>query len=171
MELQEGARTIELTKGKVALVDERDYARVSKYKWCIGSGSTNLYAMRTLTERGKQKTQLLHRFIMDPPDGLEVDHINGEGLDCRRANMRVCTHAENARNLGLNSRNTTGYKGVCKPTGRKKWIASIFANGKHIFLGCYDDVEEAARIYDKAAQKYFGEFARLNSTIRKGNPK
>jgi len=102
----------------------------------------------------------MHREIMSPPQELVVDHINGDGLDNRKENLRVCTHAENIRNQKLNRLNTTGYKGVC--VNREKWISRIKVNGKLLYLGRYNTPEEAAQVYDEAARKYFGKFASLN---------
>lgn len=104
----------------------------------------------------------MHRFILDAPHGMEVDHKNGDGLDCRRENMRLATRKQNAFNRKRPSVNTSGFKGVTlvKPTG--KWLAQIEVGGKNMHLGTYESKIEAARAYDKAAIKYHGEFARLN---------
>lgn len=104
----------------------------------------------------------LHRLIMNAPDHLEVDHINGNRLDNRKTNLRLCTREQNQRNVGINSTNTSGYKGVswCKP--RNGWRVRIKIHGKEIQLGLFSDKIKAAIVYNEAAKKYFGEFAHLN---------
>jgi len=102
---------------------------------------------------------------MNPPKGVVVDHINGDSLDCRRANMRICTNVENVRNSRKRSDNTSGYKGVSidKETRlKKRWRAYINYKGKRMCLGRHMTKEDAAKAYNVAAKKYFGEFARLN---------
>ena len=93
---------------------------------------------------------------------MHVDHINGNPLDNRKSNLRICTNAENQRNRGVNKNNTSGYKGVCWAKQNKKWKARIKHNGKLIHLGYYKDKEEAARAYDKKAKELHGEYAYLN---------
>lgn len=150
-------KEIILTQGKVALVDDEDFERLNKHKWYCRNG----YAVRmTKFSLGKRQAILMHREIISPPQGLVVDHINGDGLDNRKKNLRACTHAENIRNQKLNRLNTTGYKGVC--VNSKKWIARIKINGKLLYLGRYNTPEEAAQVYDEAARKYFGKFAKVN---------
>lgn len=111
------------------------------------------------------KTISLHRFIMNPKKDMEVDHINGNGLDNRRINLRICTRSQNGKNRQLSKSNTSGYHGVtftrdCKRT--KPWLVNIRANGKIKYIGRYKDKKEAAFAYNEAAKKYHGEFATLN---------
>lgn len=141
--------------GKVALVDDCDFERFHCFSWFPTSG-TILYAQR---KQGR-KNILMHREIMSAPPGLQVDHINGNGLDNRRANLRLCTLAENLRNQRRRTNNASGFKGVNK--SGDVWRARIKVNNQEIPLGCYKDPTEAARAYDYAAKKYFGEFARTN---------
>ena len=163
MDNWDGARTIKLTQGKVALVDKQDFDRVSKLKWSARKEGNSWYAKRnTSMKLGKCKTLHLHRFIMNPPNDLEVDHINRDGLDCRRVNMRLATPTQNQHNSRLRSDNTSGYKGVQWNKKCKKWQAGITINSKFVYLGVHTTREEAALAYDKAAQKNFGEYARLN---------
>lgn len=153
-------RELPLSKGLVALVDEADYAWASQWKWFAKGPEGRVYAARC--ERGvdrlKRRTIRLHRELMQPPAELDVDHINGNGLDNRRENLRVCTTAENCRNrVGLG-----GYKGVRLFRKSGKWGARIVVDYRHIHLGCFATPEEAARAYDDAALKLHGPFARLN---------
>lgn len=105
----------------------------------------------------------LHRLIISAPDNMLVDHINGNTVDNRKSNLRLCSHIENLRNSKVQSNNKTGYKGVYWHTRNKKWIAHITIKRKSIHLGVFSTKEDAARAYNEAAIKYFGEFARLNN--------
>jgi len=99
---------------------------------------------------------------MQPPPGMMIDHINGNGLDDRRANMRTCTNQQNMRNLRKRRSGSSIYKGVYYDKRRRTWYARICHNGKNIHLGTFATEIEAARAYDRAARRLFGEFARLN---------
>lgn len=149
-------KTIPLTQGKAVLVDEVDFERVSAHKWWPdGKG----YA------RGRvDGVQLLmHRFILSAQKSEQVDHVNGDGLDNRRSNLRICSARENSRNRKLLSRaNRTGYKGVSWDRKLEKYEAQIKLNNRSIHLGYYADPTDAARAYDVAARQLFGEFARTN---------
>jgi len=102
----------------------------------------------------------MHRLILNAPPDLKVDHINGNGLDNRKENLRLATTPQNVRNARLSLRNSSGFKGVKRK--RQKWQASIVFNGKTIRLGVFDAREDAARAYDIAALLLHGEFARVN---------
>jgi len=158
-------RRIALTQGKYAIVDVEDYERVSQYKWHIrrSNRSSTYYAARTVfVSKYNRKLVSMHRFIMNAPDGLEVDHINGDGFDNRKANIRLATNSQNSRNKPKR-RNTklSRYKGV-KRNGSGRWHAVINYERKRIYLGTFETEEDAARAYDAAARKYHKEFARLN---------
>ena len=141
-----------------AIVDEADYPRVSSLRW----SHTNGYACRK--EPGNIH-QSMHRFILGLTGGDEVDHVNGDGLDNRRANLRVCSRRDNVRNKSVSSNNKCGYKGVSHvPYGKrvKRWVAKININGRQKHLGYFSRPDEAAEAYNKAAVELFGRFARLN---------
>lgn len=152
--------SIALTKGKTAVVDDKDYYELSKYKW----HSLNGYAARR-GKQGESRYVRMHRVVAEAEDGMEVDHINGDPLDNRRENLRVCTHAENLKNRKLNKNNKSGYKGVRWHVKDKKWRAEIQTLGKNIFLGNYSSKEEAAIAYNEMAKKLFKSFANLNQVI------
>jgi HNH endonuclease len=139
---------IKLSKGKTTLVDEADLPLISKNKW---------YANKT--SRGRWYARFIggymHRLLMGNPPGMDVDHINGDTLDNRRSNLRLCTHTQNLQNRVIRGR-----KGIWKYSTR--WRARITVNKKAIHLGVFDSPDEAIAAYDQAAIRYFGEFARLN---------
>ncbi len=150
-------RYIALTKGLFAIVDAADYEEVNKYKWSAHIAGANCYAAR----RDKGKNLTLHRFIMKPPKGMYVDHIDGNGLNNRRSNLRICTAQQNQCNRGPQGR-TSRFKGIHYRKHIEKYSASIRSNGDQIYLGCFEDEEEAARVRDRMAVELQGEFAYLN---------
>lgn len=153
------AKQIQLTKGKTAIVDDEDYERVNRHGWVV-SGKRTLYAHATIGG----KSVYMHRLILAAPQGAHVDHINGNTLDNRKENLRVCTRSQNS----ANSRKyrlqaaTSKYKGVSFYTRYNKWVASIKAQGKQHFLGYFSEEKEAAIAYNRAALNLHGQFARLN---------
>lgn len=104
----------------------------------------------------------MHRLLMTSPTGTMVDHINGNGLDNRKENLRVVTNSQNLMNRGKNKNNTSGYKGVLWDKVRNKWIALIGFNNKNIYLGRFFTKNEAAFAYNAKAEELFGEFAQIN---------
>jgi hypothetical protein len=157
-------REIPLTKGKVAIVDDKDYEWLSQYNWCYSTGGTpphRGYASRGVFRGGKNTMTFMHREIMNTPKGMQTDHINGDPLDNRRENLRICNASQNKANVGLIRINTSGYKGVSWMKEKKKWRAFI-GGGKFHHIGLFVDPREAARAYDSAAKELFGEFALLN---------
>ena len=157
-------KQIELTQNKVALVDDEDFDWLNQWKWCVRVKSTNLfYAGRNNWYDGKSHILTMHRQIMCPTQKQEVDHINGDGLDNRRTNLRICNHSQNQKNQACPKNNKCGYKGVHWNKSSKKWRAVIFVDGNRIHCGVYFCIKDAAKAYNEAAIKYHGKFARLNS--------
>lgn len=152
-------KEIKLTKGMVAIVDDDDYERLSKFGWFYHK---NGYAMRSYKIDGNSKKSRMHREVLMAPKGKDVDHINGNKLDNRKSNLRIATRSQNNANSKLSSHNNSGYRGVGWMPARNKWRARIQINGKGIHLGLFETIEEAALAYNAAARKYFGEFAKLN---------
>lgn len=104
----------------------------------------------------------MHRIVMNAGKGKVIDHINGNGLDNQKKNLRECTHAENCKNMGQYASNTSGYKGVSWNKCRGMWQAYIKDNGKQRHLGYFPDVIQAAKAYNKASKKYYGKFGKPN---------
>jgi hypothetical protein len=165
-------RKIPLTKGKYAIVDPDDYERLSKSKWIAFSGTRTFYALRwSKQENGSKRHHVrMHRVIMQPPKGMLVDHINHNGLDNRKANLRLATQSQNSCNKRKTiSKTVSRYKGLALyPNRGKRWAARIRINERLKHLGSFEDETEAARAYDRAARKYHGEFATLNFPQKQG---
>lgn len=137
------------------IFDSSDLPIVCAHIWYMDS---NGYV---ITKKGRQQLKL-HRLLMCAPDGMVVDHINGNTGDCRKCNLRIVTQHVNTYNSGMRKTSTTGYKGVCYDRRRAKYMAHIHPNGKMKFLGYYASPEAAAEAYNNAAMAFFGEGARLN---------
>ncbi len=155
-------RLIPLTRGKFAKVDPDNYYRFMKYYWQTSVFGTLYYARRTERCGNKRVTINMHREVLNAPKGLFVDHINGDGLDNRRANLRLATPLQNSHNRQILGKGTSRFKGVSLRKDTKKWHAVIYAANKRISLGYFETEVDAAKAYDKAALKYHKEFARLN---------
>jgi hypothetical protein len=152
---------VPLSQGKVALIDDEDAPRVLQHKWTYTRvNQRRAYAQTKIRVGAKQRTLYMHRLILDAPAGELVDHINGNGLDNRRENLRLATVAQNTRNSRQRRGSAAGYKGVRRRGD--KWQARIAVNSKQIHLGVFSSKEEAAQAYDTAAREHFGEFAVLN---------
>lgn len=101
-------------------------------------------------------------FLMNSPEGMFIDHINGNGLDNRKCNLRICTNTQNQYNASIRKDNTSGFRGVCWNRGSNKWQAYMRVNGKQTSLGLFTCLIKAAKTYDEAAKKYHKDFANLN---------
>lgn len=161
------AREISLSRGLVTLVDDEDYERVAQLNWYALKGYRGrFYATRSVrTVRDGKKVRVsvaLHRFILTGCTAPRIDHEDGNGLNNQKHNLRPCTPPQNAINTGLRANNTSGLKGVSWHTLRNKWRARLTTEQSEKHLGLFDDIVEAARAYDAAARKAFGEFAQLN---------
>jgi len=156
-------RTIKLTQNKHTLVDDEDFEVLSKYKWCYHKKKTDYtgYAVRSVRiSRNKIETITLHSCVLNIPIGMVVDHINRDGLDNRKENLRIATVSQNAFNRKLSKNNKSGYKGVSWNKGSKKWQVFIIEGGKNRNLGSYDKVEDAAKVYNDFSIQLHKEFYR-----------
>ena len=167
---------IDLTQGKKAIVDDEDYEKLSKFKWHAQKhnrqGGASWYAVRHYRDKkiknkhGQSKItiQAMHRVIMNAPKGKNIDHINGNPLDNRKKNLRICTHQQNLWNSRYNKTPDHPYKGVLKfhSKGHPGWQVFIGYNGQTIRLGWFKSAIVAAKTYDKLAKALFGDFACLN---------
>jgi hypothetical protein len=138
------------------LIDDEDVDKIKNINWCIcikGELRKKVYVKKV------RSNIYMHRFLMNEPNSI-VDHINGNTLDNRKLNLRICTHAENMRNVSKKTKNTSGYKGVFWEKG--KWKVQLKYNYKSIHLGRFNNKIDAALAYNQAAIKYYGEFAQLN---------
>ena len=146
--------------GYEVIISACDYERVMSHKWYrMGNGRNNYYYF---AHKSNYKHIRLHRFVVNCPKGMQVDHINNNTLDNRRSNLRICSHAENMRNRSDQKNSTSGYKGVSWHKQKKRWYSAIKVNNKRIYLGYFDTPEKAYRAYCEASKKYHGEFGKTN---------
>lgn len=152
-------KVIYLTQGKIAIVDDEDFEKLSQYKW-FAHNDKNFRLWYVMRKAGS-KHLYMHRVVLNVPKDLEIDHINGDGLDNRKSNLRICTRQENTRNK-RKGKGTSKYKGVYWNKKVRKWHTQIVVNHRRIYLGLFEDEREAALQYDVFAEKYFGGFAKPN---------
>lgn len=155
---------IPLTQGKFAIVDDEDYDYLMQWKWCAAKDKNTFYAIRRIRHKlkVKQQTIRMHRLLLGAQKGNWCDHVDSNGLNNRRYNIRICTPSENAQNKRLSSQNKSGFKGVCWNKKAKKWQTKIRIGGKQRTIGYYFCLVKAAKAYDAQARKAFGIFARTN---------
>ena len=143
-----------LTRGLETLVNKEDYEWAKSMKWWASPKNGGVYA--------NSSKGYLHRLILNPTNGYEVDHINGDPLDNRRKNLRLATRLQNSRNSKKRKDNTSGYKGVSWNKQKNKWVAKAWMKGKQIHLGYFENIGVASSAYNKGIKKLYGEFARPN---------
>ena len=154
-------KQVPLTQGYIAIVDDEDFEKIKHHKWSITSNKekTHVYARAKIAG----KTIKLHRYILGLTDkSMVVDHIDHNGLNNTRSNLRVCTLKENQANQKPKKNAASKYRGLAWNKQRLKWQVSIKVNGVQKYLGIYKNEDEAARVYDKHAKIQYGEFAYLN---------
>ncbi len=161
---------VELSGGKESVIDAIDADKVAGYKWhCVRSGTKvnhRWYARRRI-EKGHGQTIVLSRLLLNAAQGEQVDHINGNTLDNRRENLRICTSQQNSQNQKKTPKACTSkYKGVCWNKSSSKWMVYIRPpNEKLRHLGYFDFEVDAAKVYNEEALKLFGEYASLNKIM------
>lgn len=154
---------IDVGHGRKAMIDQEDHARVSGYQWSSFRINRVWYAATEVKDGGRL---YLHRFLLNAVTGSEVDHRNGDGLDCRKSNLRTATHQQNLANQQLSVANRSGYKGVSRSLRGDKWVAQTKLKGRHVSFGYFRNIEDAARAYDAGMAALHGEFARLNFPVK-----
>lgn len=154
---------IPLSRGMYTEVSPDWFEELSKYKWFARYSKSNnkFYASRNVGKFPNRKLEHMHRVIMNTPEGMDCDHINGDTLNNRTDNLRNCSRSENVTNSKLRSDNTSGYKGVHK-TSHGRWCVRIVKNGETKFQRNFSNLLEAVRMYDTQAKLHFGEYAVLN---------
>ena len=156
-------KIIQLTQRKITLVDDQDFLRVSAFKWHASKQKNSWIAASNMLINGKRRPVPLHRFILNAPSRFDVDHKNGDSLDNRRNNLRICEHIKNTQAFHTKRKNTASkYRGVSWHKAGCFWTAQICPNWKKIHLGCFQSEIEAAKAYDAAAKQMFGSFASPN---------
>jgi hypothetical protein len=156
-------KEIQLTQGKVALVDDEDFEYLKQFKWYANNLKGKFYAVRSEWINKEYKGCLLmHRVIMNPTKGLVVDHINGDTLNNQKNNLRNCTHADNIKNQKLSISNKTGFRGVSWHKNNKVYESRIRSNNISYHIGSFNNPIDAAKAYNECAIKFHGEFANLN---------
>lgn len=154
-------KEILLTKGYVALVDDDDFELISKFNWSAFRPRNVWYAKTCKVINGVKRWPTMHRLLLGlygPP----IDHINGNGLDNRRANLRLCSLSQNLGNMKLRNDNHSGFKGVSWDSRRSRWVAFIQCDHRAYNLGSFGSSIDAAHAYDTKARELFGEFAKTN---------
>jgi len=149
---------ISLGKGRFAKVDPSDADWLNHWRWFYGQG----YARRMDQRGGRNRVVYMHRAILDAKADDEVDHINGDGLDNCRCNLRICAHSENMQNQKVRSDSVTGFRGVSVCSYTSRYRVCIWKDGHRFHIGRFDSPEEAARAYDRKACELHGGFAKLN---------
>jgi hypothetical protein len=156
-------KTIKLTKGYFAIVDDDDFERLSQWEWyALVAKNGRVYAVRVqyASAPAKPRTILMHREILNAPPGIDVDHEDRDGLNNQRLNLRIATRTQNQGNSSRRKDNTSGVKGVTWNKQHQQWRAQIQVNGKKQHLGYFRNTHSAASAYINAAKKHFGQFAR-----------
>lgn len=154
-------KLIKLTRGKFAQIDDEDFEELNKYKWRTHKNGNGFYAIRRPSVNGKQIMVWMHRVILNPEPGMVTDHIDGDGLNNKRSNLRIATRQENCRNrINANHNNRLGIKGVSWCKEKKKFASHIQIGKKQIHLGRFFCLEKAKKAHREAELKYFREFAR-----------
>ena len=152
---------VPLTQGLEAVIDLQDISCVSGSNWyAFGRGKHKYAARWSFGDEGK-KLILMHRHILQPPNEMDVDHADGNGLNNRRSNIRIATRSQNMHNKKMQRNNTSGFKGVHWDRNKKKWQANIKLNDKRHYIGLFNSAEEASEAYRAASEKLHLDFARM----------
>ena len=162
-----GLAFVPLSQGREAIINAEDVAAVAQLNWhAVKAPHGAFYAVSNLPRVNGKRFQIrMHRLLLAEPENCEVDHINGDGLDNRRSNLRLATSSQQKMNTAIRSNNKSGFKGVSWNTARQRWRATISANGKYHDLGTFKTPEQAHDAYLLAAATLHGEFARSDAAL------
>lgn len=153
-------REIKLANNKgIAFVDDEDYELLNQYNWHLISRE---YANTYIKINNKRESKLMHKLILNTYKNLEIDHIDGNGLNNQKSNLRLLTHQQNIMNSFKHKRSSSKFKGVSWHKTGKKWQAYIGFNKKLIYIGLFDFEKEAAKAYNEKAKDLYGKYANLN---------
>ncbi len=156
--IKTGRHRSDAKRHKLVTVDDADFKYLNQFNWHVDRDN----AASSYFGSKRNKSMLMSRFIMNAPENLEVDHIDGNRLNNQRNNLRLATSAQNKMNRGPRRDNKSGYKGVSWHKQQEKWTARIMADDKYQSLGLFNSILDAAKAYNQAATKYHGKFAWLN---------
>ena len=156
-------KRIELTQGMFAIVDEEDFEKINSLKWCYEKHGKQDYANKAIRVGKKQRSVRMHQMILNCPQGYEIDHINGCGLDNQRKNLRIVNRMQNNWNSRKRRKATSRYKGVSFSKRDKKWKVQILSDSRYYSMGLFETEMGAALAYNDLAFKLRGEYARLNN--------
>ena len=157
-------RKIPLTKGKYALIDDEDFEQLNRFRWAVQKGGNTFYAVRHARIKYRRCGLLMHRAILglEYKDGVHTDHIDGNGLNNQRSNIRMCTQQQNLFNRKSNKGSSSKYKGIYWDAKKQRWRCRIVIDGEQIHIGTFKSEILAAKAYDEKAKELHGEFAKLN---------
>lgn len=150
--------------GQAYFIDDEDFEKIKNFSWHVIKSPYTMYVSAMKKEYGKPYTAiLLHRLVMGASKGMEVDHINGNGLDNRKINLRMCSQSQNQANRQKTSKHMSSkFKGVYWCKRQKRWVAKIDCNSKRHYIGSFVNETDAAVAYNKKSAELFGDFSRIN---------
>jgi hypothetical protein len=154
--IKTGKTRSDVKRKRLVMVDDEDFNYLDALNWQVD----NQNVVSTHTKINGER--LIHRIILKPPKGVEIDHIDGNRLNNQKSNLRFATSSQNKINRGARKDNKSGYKGVSWHKQRKCWTVRLTINGKYKHLGLYKDIKKAAQVYNQNALKHYGEYAWLN---------
>jgi methyl coenzyme M reductase subunit D len=160
-------KTIPLTRGMVALVDDADFEFLNQWKWFSKSSNRRklFYAARWTRTNGIRICVLMHRVLIGAKEGQQVDHKDRCSLNNQKSNLRLSNQSQNLGNKSIGINNTSGYKGIIWNKRLDRWCAQICVNYNKVWLGTFNDKQSAVQAYDRASKAYFGQFSANNHTL------
>ncbi len=154
-------KVIHLTQNKVTWLDNEDFERVNKYKWHANKKTTGVfyaYRKQWIPEKQKYITIIMHRFIMNCPEDMEIDHIDHNGLNNQKSNLKICSHADNMRNIKVRRTSNSGFRGISWDKKNKKWRITICKEKKFYNRGRFTELEDAVKEHRKSFKEIFGYY-------------